>query len=231
MLPSIYKAPNQFSWPNDAGSQDRRASMPKVDPDLRVFPDLATPAAFGLPIAELTDRARLYPYYQPPFSNHDNGCGQAAMASMLVHWGVLGADPGLAEALYQHELTKPDILWGIFGTSWERVRDTFLRYGLRAATCNVARLTVWSSKGKYEWLESWVRAGYPACVIVGNGEMGAGAGAHWAIVTEINPNQVVMANFATPNGYDTIDTSTFMKAWEAYGLPGVHYATVIPSRG
>ena len=225
-MDSLYLKSPEFSWPEL--SRERVISTEDIDTHLwSNYPTIAETTI--TPTRSSVDFSRIPAYYQIPFSNHGNGCAQSAMASMLCYWNVFSPDPNLPETFYSNGAMCPDIFWGVFGTSWQRMRDVFAAYNLKVVCCNEPRLTVHTIDGKYDWLYSWVDAGYPACVIVGNGEMGGGAGAHWAIVADINPTTVMLANFRTPNGIIPVSTPMFMNAWQAYGLPGVHYATVIPS--
>lgn len=166
----------------------------------------------------------IHHYYVPPFSKHPNGCGQAAMATMLTYWGYMNYDPGNAENLYVNPSSAPDIWGGILGTSWERFKQVMEQYGITAYGQNEARLTVNSAAGKYETLCNWVNADFPVAVILGNGELNLGSGAHWAVVVRVSPYNVILANYG--NGYYSVSLSDFMKAWMAYWLPGIHYAGV-----
>jgi hypothetical protein len=194
-------------------------ALPESDVRARAIPDPVARSSRG------ADPNRIHHYYVPPFSTaHNNGCGQAAMATILTYWGKMAFNPGNAEALYNDPTSNPDIVWGLFGTSWERFQKVCASRGLTAYGQNEPRLTVNSEQGKFETLKRWVDARCPVAVILGNGELGLGFGAHWGIVTDITAQSVMLANYG--NGYYPVGIQAFMKAWMSYGLPGVHYAGV-----
>jgi hypothetical protein len=163
---------------------------------------------------------------QQPFSGVFNSCGQCVMATLLTYWNVIGYNIYEVESIWKHPKGQPDIAAGVLGTSWERVRD-YLKYrsmnGFGGCT---QRLSVTSYQGKLEWLMGWANNGFPVAVIVGNGELQPGSsGAHWVIVGDINEQTVDLHNMGY-KPYKT-DTPTFMKAWEAAGLPWTHYAAAV----
>lgn len=168
---------------------------------------------------------RISEYYVHPFTRHFNGCGQSAMATILTYWNYMQYSPKNAENLYANTNSKPDIFGGLLGTSWERFKHVMESYGMLAYGQNEARLTTNSAIGKLETLSTWVNAGYPVAVILGNGELGRGRGAHWGVVTRITQYEALLANYGV-DGY-TVSLHDFMKAWQSYGLPGVHYAAVL----
>jgi hypothetical protein len=166
----------------------------------------------------------IYHYYVQPFSGHSNGCGQSAMATLLTYWNYMNYNPTNAENLYVNPSSNPDIFGGLLGTSWERFRQVLENYGMTAHGQNEPSLTVNSANGKYETLCNWVNANCPVAVILGNGELNLGSGAHWGIVVRITSYDVTLANYG--DGFMKVNLSDFMKSWEAYWLPGVHYAGV-----
>lgn len=133
-------------------------------------------------------------------------------------------NPQNAENLYTNSSTNPDILWGLLGTSWERFKFVMESYGMVTYGQNEPQLTTNSAIGKLETLSNWVNSGYPVPVILGNGELGLGNGAHWGVVIRITQYEVLLANYGV-EGY-TVSIHDFIKAWQAHGLPGVHYAAI-----
>ncbi len=164
-------------------------------------------------------------YYIPPFTRHSNGCGQSAMATILTYWNRMQCNPQNAENLYSNTNSKPDIFGGILGTSWERFKQVMESYSMIAYGQNEPILTANSSRGKLDTLRSWANQGYPVAVILGNGELNRGSGAHWGIVVQVTHYSVELANYG--KGCISVNLYDFMKAWEAFWLPGVHYAAVL----
>lgn len=182
------------------------------------------------------DLGRIRPYFIPPLTElktllGGNACGQTAMATVLTYFGLLPYDLDSAKQLYENSKSGPDVGFGVFGTSWERVRDVFLSYDMAVDARNSPRLTVLETSPqalteKLQWVSSWVDRGVPVSVIVGNGEIDGQAGAHWGIVVEVEQENVLLANFEDVGGLKRLPINVFLKAWQAYFLPGVHFAAV-----
>jgi predicted double-glycine peptidase len=167
-------------------------------------------------------------YYKPPISDIGNSCGSTMMATLITYWGLNAADE--SSWLQTNPNSKPDILFGVLGTSWEKMTRYLLSRGMIAHGDNSPRYTVNTEKQKFDWLCQWVNAGYPVAVIVGNGELDNTAGAHWGLVVDINSSSTVLANFPDPAGLYKTTTDKFLNAWRCYWIPGVHYASVIAYR-
>ena len=185
------------------------------------------------------DASKVFAYYESPFVEKygATGCAQAAMATILSYYGLEPFDPGLAERLFLDPATRPDIVNGAFGTSWERVRDVLRSRGLNVEAGNVAILETASDSDIDQMianLAAWTTQGIPVCAIVGNGEIDGGQGAHWGVVVSASPTRVILANFPTgsdpiqhlPAGHLVLTSDVFRNAWKARWLPGVHYAFV-----
>ncbi len=172
-------------------------------------------------------RRTFHHYYIQPFSTaHHNGCAQAAMATLLTYWNKLPYDVNLAETLYQNPKCSPNVVAGLFGTNLERFQEAMVLHGLKAQIINEPRNTVFIDvEAKYAQLQKWVIQGHPVPVIVGNGELNAGGGFHWAIVTGAGPADVDLGNYG--QGFYTVSKDKFLRAWSSWLLPGIHYGAIL----
>lgn len=167
-------------------------------------------------------------YYVPPFSQkHGNACAQSGMASLLVYWKKLQATATLPYEFVNNGATNPNLLGGLLGTNWERVRDVLGgMYHLNVRGFNNPNNQKIDSQQLINMLASYTSQGIAPMVILGNGELDPGEfGAHWWILCDINPQQVTMVNFGS--GPSVYSTDKFLNAWRADGLPWTHHAGVI----
>lgn len=173
------------------------------------------------------DLNRLPAYWVDPYrQDHSNGCAQAVMASMLVFWGKLQATPDLAYKFAQSSASNPNLLGGLLGTNWERVRDVFEAYGLRTKGFNNPDNKKYDPQFLINALASYTSKGIPVALILGNGELEPGQfGAHWWILCHIDQHEVKLVNDG--NTVWTYPTTQFLDAWRADGLPWTHHAGVV----
>ncbi len=192
--------------------------------------------------------SRIRPFYNSEVANWtrptQNACGSAAIATLMDYWGKVptGMKPTeIVRNIYNSEDGAPDLLFGILGTSIERVGDYQINRGLKANGYNIERKTISSIDGKFDWLRGWVDAGYPVAVIIDDGPIGSPNCAHWAVVVQMDAlNKTInVANFipgswinrvqTDARGIVSLNPDTFLKAWEAdiLKIATIHYAAVI----
>lgn len=119
-------------------------------------------------------------------------CGQAAMATLLTHHGLLEADPGRAEAQMRQieDDYPPNVLGGWFGTSRGRVEKALRNHGLPVAEV----------RGE-DALRAALEQRNPVAVMLGvPGPRWCGVqlpGGHWMIAYGFDERRVYLTNWGS----------------------------------
>jgi predicted double-glycine peptidase len=183
-------------------------------PGGRGWPVEAPPGSIGRP--------RLYQYVNSGVHQHQqyNSCGQAAIATALTGLGVKPEDPTNAVMQAVYDAFPPDILWGRFGTSFQRVERALAAHGVQGA-----------------WLEGesalaeTLKKGHLALAMLDVGateDEGWGPlGGHWVVVYAMDTQHVYLSNWPRDGrctwrsfrkSWDTVMTRAFYGAppWQAH---------------
>jgi len=174
----------------------------------------------------------LHPFYSND-QDSDNGCGQAAVATLVRHYGVgpyAGVDDDCLVARIWND-HKPDTPWQKLGSTPGHVRNICRFAGFEAD---------WYSSNDRERehafraLATVVEAGYPVIVLVDMGKLGGSMGQHhYAVWYGFDDDHVHVTNLfdgypGVHNGEQCIDNHTFLEAWHCWllNLPGFQYAAI-----
>lgn len=151
-------------------------------------------------------------------------CGQAAVATMLAHFGLMPLDaPGL-EGLEDGAVIDriaadfpPDVPFGL-GTSAGQMRAALVAYGLAARHVHSG----WFGRHlgyAFGHLCAHVAAGLPSIVCLDDGRLGGTPfSAHWAIVTDVRSDSVALAAARVRE----LTLLEFLNAWRCRQLPWGH---------
>lgn len=160
-----------------------------------------------------------------------NNCGQAAIATIVEYWKknvhshikrnrynnrdqrYYPDNDAFVEAIeYDY---PPDLLFGHFGTSKERIQDALIDYGMDNVNVYYDRGGNPAGQRELDILINWLENRYPVIVLL---DLGPLDGKHWAF------HYVVVyhydgSDFYITNPYDKVPFDDFIQSWWCKGLP------------
>ena len=164
-----------------------------------------------------------------PFADF-NTCGQAAVATILDHYGL---DPyGLPRPIYDEndgryhwrddqivdrikERFPPDNFLGLFGTTGNQIRGALAWAGLETRLAYAVDLD--GGRRIWEDVKRWTSGGCPVVVIVDRGKLGGRPFvAHWAVVHRVAGSRVYLAN---SKGTPVVSEDRFLRAFRCRFMP------------
>ena len=210
---------NSFPRPNTRESQKmmdilttsaaiERGATPEVKTGL---PQSDTPRERGWDINPSFNTKDLYrglgsifQYTNDGAPNKDVACGQAAIATILTHYGLKPRDTGYTVINDVYKRYGPDNFFGTLGTSWQQMERALRGYGV-----------------PFNWYsgESGLRnalSQYKPCIIMLDvgaiPEEGWGWGGHWVVAYGYDKKYIYLTNW---NGNDggKCTWAAFNKAW------------------
>jgi hypothetical protein len=163
----------------------------------------------------------IFEYVNDDGNSPINCCGQAAMATLLTKKGLQKTASASTNVKTLEAQFPPDIAWGYFGTSKQRMEQMITAHG-RLMQTHLG----------HNQLKSRVSAGKPVAVMldVSKGMAGSpsaqGLAGHWMVVFAFDNKWVYTTNFG--GVYRRIDWARFDRGWNSW-MPaaiGMHQAAI-----
>ncbi len=159
-----------------------------------------------------------------------NKCGQAAVATVLDHYGL---DPyGLERPVYdandgryhwrdgqiidqiKHRF-PPDNFFGLFGTTGAQIANALAYAGLETRVTYSADADTGGEI--WEEVKRWANEGFPVVVIMDRGKLGGPPFvAHWGVVYKVAASRVHLAN---TKGMPVVSETRFLRAFRCRFMP------------
>lgn len=150
------------------------------------------------------------------YAYNKNGCGHAAVATILNHLGMLKVKPSQAvDTIYKRSPPDTTIManWN-FGCTPGHVENMCRLYGLATH-----RFDNRSSKDSaYSYLRSSLKRNRMVILLMDNGKLGGSYGGHYIVAYGYDSSNYFCVNMIDcPDG--SIHESTFEKAWHVWFVP------------
>jgi len=176
---------------------------------------------------DLTPAVRVFRNARPCDANT---CGQAAVATVLAHFGVepwsrAELSDGAAIDLVS-ERFAPDVPFGL-GTSGPRVVAALRHFGLDVELVH-SGVVGHRTRRALRALEDALGRGVPVPVCVDDGLLGGQPwAAHWAVATAIEDGRITLGNAGTR----TLSLERFVESWRCRHLPWPHHHCAVVAAG
>lgn len=187
---------------------DAKAGMPQVDKN-KERGDSITPTLGAA--ARYVGLGEIFQYTNDGAPDRSKACGQAAIATILTYYNIKPRDTGDSVINEIYGRYKPDIAWGILGTSWQQMGRALRGYGV-----------------PYNWysgeagLKNALNLYKPCIVMLDVGAMpeeGWGWGGHWVVAYGYDQSNIYLTNW-NGDSHNYADGgkctwTAFRKGWNA----------------
>lgn len=173
------------------------------------------------PRGSVYGKGGIFQYVNSDTQYPTNSCGQSALATLMVYWGLRSPDISNAPVREVCRMFPPGFYGKGDGGTWvgtlERAFSYYgMKYTWRGGSWNWNQLTRYN-EDKNE-LKKWVAQGYPVMVPVDVAKAGwtnngqTMNGLHWTVVFAYDDGGVYLTNW---QGSNYCSWSQFMNGWEA----------------
>jgi hypothetical protein len=162
-----------------------------------------------------------YDNYAPAPVNSGTSCGQAAVATILTHWGLAGRVANGQPVTDVWKTHPPNVAFGLGGSSAGLVEAALKSRGFKTPFIS----------GEANLLH-YVGQRYPVVVLIDVGAITSQWGLHWVVVYGYDSNWVYVTNWNATSTPYKISRANFRKAWDTWATwgAGMSNKAIVPWR-